>query len=301
MEERGLPSEDFERAYSLASGREDLEALREEMEDAVESYFRTLELPSTPTIYDYLIRSLRRQDIIATFNWDPFLEQAIQRVPDHLQEQIPGHAYLHGTVALNECASCHRLFSWTVTCPRCGGASEPQRLLYPVENKDYAVTPGVKEAWSNLDRGLNGAYMLSIFGYSGPATDQEAVEMFTRKWRSSAIASMGDISFINTCDRAAIEASWSGMLARLPDGRVHWNRFPNYWSTRIARFPRRSCEESYQRNILLDCWEATPYPDCASLEELDSCFEHLLSHEGSHDNGAAVPTSISPWPDVAQS
>ena len=37
-------------------------------------YFAMLRLPDSPTLYDYLI--LSTMDIIATFNWDPFLLQA---------------------------------------------------------------------------------------------------------------------------------------------------------------------------------------------------------------------------------
>lgn len=32
-------------------------------------------IPNKPTIYDYLFMSLREKDVIATFNWDPFLYQ----------------------------------------------------------------------------------------------------------------------------------------------------------------------------------------------------------------------------------
>jgi hypothetical protein len=38
-----------------------------------------LKLPEEATIYDYLVLSLRSPDIIATFNWDPFLYQAFER------------------------------------------------------------------------------------------------------------------------------------------------------------------------------------------------------------------------------
>ncbi|MHA1748548.1 MAG: hypothetical protein ACTSXN_02865 [Promethearchaeota archaeon] len=33
-------------------------------------------MTESPTIYDYLILSLRKKDVIATFNWDPLLVQA---------------------------------------------------------------------------------------------------------------------------------------------------------------------------------------------------------------------------------
>src|SRR5690606_24545958 len=43
-----------------------------EIETRVFDYFKDMKLPNEPTIYDYLVLSLRPKDLIATFNWDPF-------------------------------------------------------------------------------------------------------------------------------------------------------------------------------------------------------------------------------------
>jgi hypothetical protein len=45
----------------------------ERLERAVFDYFSSLQLPDEPTLYDHLVLSLRPKDVIATFNWDPFL------------------------------------------------------------------------------------------------------------------------------------------------------------------------------------------------------------------------------------
>ncbi len=294
--EAGLPVDNFEDAYSQAAQNPSYRQLAMDMEAAVQSYFGDLRLPAGPTIYDYLLRSLRPQDIVATFNWDPLLEQALQRFPAKHQEELPCHAYLHGSVALNQCNSCARLFSWTDTCPRCGEASSPQPLLYPVGDKDYASTPGLKEAWHNLHVGLDKAYMVTLFGYSGPATDYQAVRLFTEKWHGSPVATSGDIAFINTCSREAIEKAWATLLAKRDDGRIHWDLYRDYHATRLARFPRRSTEESYQRNVLLQRWRPTPYPRCGTIAELDQHYEYLLAQEHTPDGRVRVPTSISAWP-----
>ena len=47
--------------------------LKAEIEGKVQAYFETLEVPESPTLYDYLVLSLRDSDYIATFHWDPFL------------------------------------------------------------------------------------------------------------------------------------------------------------------------------------------------------------------------------------
>jgi hypothetical protein len=53
-------------------------------------------LPNEPTIYDHLVLSLRPKDLIATFNWDPFLYQAFVR-NGHVGD-MPYLAFLHGTM-----------------------------------------------------------------------------------------------------------------------------------------------------------------------------------------------------------
>src|SRR3989442_2815892 len=53
--------------------------IQEEADAIIFQYFQSLVLPDRPTIYDHLVLSLRAKDVIATFNWDPFLVQAIRR------------------------------------------------------------------------------------------------------------------------------------------------------------------------------------------------------------------------------
>ena len=93
----------LEKQFELLYGRlfeiEKFKNERIEIEKRIYEYFRGLELPDKPTIYDYLIMSLRhRKDVIATFNWDPFLYQAYIRNGNFTK--TPGILYLHGTVAL---------------------------------------------------------------------------------------------------------------------------------------------------------------------------------------------------------
>jgi hypothetical protein len=73
------PVNDFETFYNdLLSGGAD-PTLTTKVEDAIRGYFTTLEIPDDATLYDYLLVSLREKDLIATFNWDPFLAQAYRR------------------------------------------------------------------------------------------------------------------------------------------------------------------------------------------------------------------------------
>ena len=57
----------------------DCSAVKNQLEKVIRSYMSEFELPDEPTIYDFLVMSLTSKDLIATFNWDPFLVQALGR------------------------------------------------------------------------------------------------------------------------------------------------------------------------------------------------------------------------------
>ncbi len=73
------PFGNFEEIYAELSSKPEHEEIVTELETEIYEYFESLELPDEPTLYDHLILSLREKDVIATFNWDPFLFQAAAR------------------------------------------------------------------------------------------------------------------------------------------------------------------------------------------------------------------------------
>ncbi|ACG72774.1 hypothetical protein AnaeK_1545 [Anaeromyxobacter sp. K] len=83
--------DNFETLYSSLHGKSEYQPLLTELEQRVYEYFAAFELPDTPTLYDHLLLSLRDQDFIATFNWDPLLVQAYIRNRKVLRE-LPTHA-----------------------------------------------------------------------------------------------------------------------------------------------------------------------------------------------------------------
>jgi len=96
--------ENFEFLYGELSSNNEYSKITREIEQAIEDYFRYLRLPNEITIYDYLVLSLRKKDIIATFNWDPFLSQAFVRNMEIVGvENMPQIVHLHGNVAIGIC------------------------------------------------------------------------------------------------------------------------------------------------------------------------------------------------------
>lgn len=98
------PFDDFEAIYSKIALDPTLGDLTKSIDSAVYSYFESLELPSEPTLYDHLVLSLRPKDVIATFNWDPFLWNACHR--NRRFADSPTILFLHGSVATGRCDHC---------------------------------------------------------------------------------------------------------------------------------------------------------------------------------------------------
>src|SRR6185503_14778703 len=63
----------FEDLYSSLHSTDKEAPVLRGIEEAIYDYFDALRLPDRPTLYDHLLVSLRPRDIVATFNWDPFL------------------------------------------------------------------------------------------------------------------------------------------------------------------------------------------------------------------------------------
>ena len=68
--------DNFELLFSNINGKPEYAELQQILESEVRDYFKSLQLPDEPTIYDLLILSLTEKDAIITFNWDPLLMQA---------------------------------------------------------------------------------------------------------------------------------------------------------------------------------------------------------------------------------
>src|SRR6266567_3528709 len=109
--------DDFEAIYSDVAADATKAALKKQLEERVYDYFSALELPDEPNLYDHLILSLRAKDVIATFNWDPFLWNAAARNAKF--GNPPTLLFLHGNVAIGYCPDCKFIFRRGQHCSDC--------------------------------------------------------------------------------------------------------------------------------------------------------------------------------------
>ena len=156
----------FEDIYSELYDKDSSSQILKEIEDIVYTYFDGLQLPDHPTIYDYLILSLRPKDFIATFNWDPFLFDAWNRLKDKVP--VPEVIHLHGNVRLAYCPDHPTYGEHGMYCPECDRELVPTRLLYPITKKNYIDDSFIKTEWEVFKKALKQAKTLTIFGYGAP-------------------------------------------------------------------------------------------------------------------------------------
>lgn len=231
-----LLSGDFEKLYSSLSKDDKFVDERAYIEQKVNSYFSKLELPDTPTIYDYLILSLRRnKDVIATFNWDPFLYQAYLRNSEFVE--TPGILFLHGCVSLGYDKTDGSSGPVDYLSPVTKQPFEPIKLLYPVDKKDYNTDPFIKGQWDALAYRLGEAERVTVFGYSAPVTDVEAIDLLQKAWGNVESRSMEEFELIDIREENDVVDSWKTFIHS-----HHYHYCKNYFDSSLALHPRRSVE-----------------------------------------------------------
>lgn len=165
----GLPayikSDNFELLYSNLYLDDPNSKPIKEIERRAYDYFKTLKLPEVPTIYDYLVLSLRSRDLIATFNWDPFLYQAWVR--NYGKGDKPYIAFLHGNVAIGYSEINKRSGPAGMYAKATRNYMAPTRLLYPVTQKNYNDDKYIKSQWDMLESFLSDkkVKLVTVFGY----------------------------------------------------------------------------------------------------------------------------------------
>lgn len=250
-----------------------------EIEARVFDYFKDMKLPDEPTIYDYLVLSLRPNDLIATFNWDPFLYQAFVR--NGKVADMPYLSFLHGNVAIG----------YSKEDKRCGPAGwyskatknyfEPTRLLYPIEQKDYNSDEFINMEWDRLKAWLNSGSTkrVTIFGYGAPKSDYEAVKLLNDSWGGRDKRNMEQFEIIDIRQEETVRESWDNFIHS-----HHYDYGTSYFDSILAHNPRRTSECYFQHYLPMTPDEAfsesNPVPnDFKTLEELWEWHRPLIEAE----------------------
>lgn len=256
--------DNFEGFYSDIYAQPEFQKLRQFIEEEIFKYFSTLKIPAETTIYDYLILSLTKKDIIATFNWDPLLLQAYARnlkIKD--KNNLPQLLFLHGSVYQGVCLKHRKLGYLGTECDVCQKPLSKVKLLYPTKVKDYNSDPVIKAQWQKLNSYLKYCYFLTIFGYSAPVSDVEAVDLLKSAWHSNEAIDFSQIEIIDIKERSELENTWGAFTIR-----EHYGVAKDFRESWLWHHPRQSCEALFDATMQMRPRKDNPFPEVASLEDL---------------------------------
>lgn len=266
------PSGNFESLYSELHRLDPQSPLLARIEQRVMEYFSGLELPRHPTLYDLLLLSLREKDAVFTFNWDPFLADAYSR--HHGIVPLPKIFHLHGNVRAGYCKHCKLSGLKAAVCQRCRGSLIPSRLLYPVESKNYGDDPFISTQWDAIRVFIKRAVIITIFGYSAPTTDREAMAIFNEAWRveDPETKPVERVEVIDIRGHEELATQWSA-FAHFD----HYNIRRSLLDSSLAYHPRRSCETRLHMGVNGEFVE--PIPWAGNLEGIRASLADLIAAE----------------------
>lgn len=258
------PEDDFELQYSRLhqSGDEDL---IEAVEVHTRSYFSSLQLPDEPTLYDHLVLSLGPEDCIATFNWDPLILQAVRRNYKGASVAPPELCFLHGCVDMGLCDRGHPAIRQPVCtrCSECKGPIRPSRLLFPIDQKNYNDDAFCRLAWADATDRLQNAKILSVWGYSAPKTDVEAMKLIKQSWWGQSARAMDEVEIIDIKSEDELYKTWSPLIVR-----EHYATMKSLSGSYLWKHPRNSFLAFIQEKYLAEPEPDNLPPDGLSLPSL---------------------------------
>jgi hypothetical protein len=230
----------FESIYSqlLTDGRADVV---QSLELALREYFGALQLPDYPTMYDHLVMSLCDTDVVATFNWDPFLHQACSRNRDRRSQSEP--RFLHGSIGIGYRGERGRLTF--------GDLGEEYPKPVPFTRDEF-----IASSWGDLDTALTFARVLAVFGFSMSDEDADARERI-----SSTCGVVERIEIIDP-DAAALKSKWQAIVPNAQidvcegDNGFLESRFLFRMRDRFSPKSTHYAESASRSTLVQEAWEA---------------------------------------------
>lgn len=254
LEEYGINAdtiENFESFFSSLHSENSNSPLIAKIEKEIYAYYENMYLPDEPTIYDYLVLSLTDKDLIATFNWDPFIDQAVAR--NSSVGRMPKIVHLHGCVN-----------------------SKSRKLLYPTMEKDYSGIPDIKEDWDIFDDYLKRAICITIFGYSAPLSDIEARKRIKEKIEKNDSNQLIDTQIIDIKTHEELEKTWFNIV-----NQRFFSSVDCFENSALSLFVRNTCEQYVNATMQQNPQYPNPYPDkkFQTLIELQEFVKAVKIHK----------------------
>lgn len=275
------PEGNFEFQYSWIRSQGRFEAELSLIEEPIINYFSSLELPEEATIYDHLVLGLRGKDVIATFNWDPFLLKAHHRNRDIAE--LPDVRFLHGSVNFASCQEHDVIGEVFDICPHCRKPLTRGSLLFPEHDKDYTGDKYIARDWDVVTNALNSAFHLTIFGYCGPNSDSKARKLILDSWNDSPSYDINHLEVIDTADPSKVAENWKEYFPH-----NHNLIQTEFWESSIACWPRRTAEWKQLTSLYGIPCESFKPPATKVLSQIQDWYGDIASTEDVDDKHPKV-------------
>ena len=272
-EEEFDDEKNFEIVYSRLISDPKYKNTAREIERRIENYFSSLNLPQEATIYDRILLSLRPGDAVFTFNWDPFLFDAYVRNRNIVP--LPEIFFLHGNVRIGNCPD--HIEKWGTRrgiCPICCVPFKRAPLLYPTERKGYSDNSYIKGSWNAARHFFENALMLTIYGYSAPESDQDAVDLLKSAWFKTNDRMIGHVEIIDIVGSDVLHKRWRSFSPHL-----HIHPRKNFDESFIAKWPRRSRQAIYIPSFHGVPCEAFPLESTSDLRKMQNQIHQIAKWE----------------------
>jgi hypothetical protein len=268
LEEMGVedPTRNIEAIYADLAERKNEDLSR--VESAIYTYFDRLMLPDHPTIYDYLVLSVTSRDLIATFNWDPFVIQALRRNAEHVDQ--PRVAFLHGNVWAGFCSRDQIMGTNRTRCSQCGSVFTPSKLLYPIRKKEYASDEYIAGEWDTFRFYLQRAAFFTIFGYSAPQSDAEAIDAIKEGWGTPQERQFEEIELIDVRDPEHLRKQWAPFIHT-----HHYEIWDDFFDSWLAKHPCQGIDMFVEQFLEAQFIDDNPVPRNVGFDELWAWFDEL--------------------------
>jgi hypothetical protein len=121
---------------------------------------------------------------------------------------------------------------------------------------------------------ISSAYILTIFGYSAPDTDAEAIDLLKQGWGELETRRYEEIEIIDIKETDALEQNWDKFIYS-----DHYQVHKNFYDSIVANYPRRSCEAMWTMLMEAKLVKLNKIRKDCNFYELYSWLSELVSFE----------------------
>lgn len=135
--------------------------------------------------------------------------------------------------------------------------------MFPVTQKNYNSDPAISAHWRILQYELKNCWAFTIFGYSAPSADVEAIKLLKDGWGDIENRDLEEVEIIDIRDEDELRDSWDKFIHT-----HHYTIKYNFYDSWIAQHPRRSCEALWAQDMDCKFISGFPKPKDAGFSEL---------------------------------